>query len=1105
MPIALPANNQQLPAPITLPALDILPINRPKGMIFHTLRNEIISNIVAIEEVNISPRLKERVYVLENGERLIISSRKKKIIQPANINGVLLIEDDVLKWSSHDLLEKFNGNVNAHGLEKIAKNIHESWSKMFTFIQEEKNEEGEIISVGLRPPQIGGLHAIGAHWSLSTLPATLVMPTGTGKTETMLATLIAFRPGKILIIVPSRILRAQTTRKFTSLGLLRLLKTVPVAIKNPIVGVLFNRPIQRADLQIVDECNVIISTMNALNLDEQTGIADQLAAKLDSLIIDEAHHIAAKTWSEFREKFKNKKIVQFTATPYRRDGKLVDGKVIFNYPLHSAQTDGYFKSISFEPIHNVDEDQGDRDIAVAAVAKLRADIIEGYDHLMMARCEKIERATAIHAIYLELAPDLNPVLVHSDVDTTSSLVSIMTRQSRIVVCVDMLGEGFDLPQLKIAAVHDTHKSLAVLLQFTGRFTRVAGNNIGNATVIANIANPSVSSALERLYSEDADWNNLLSEFSSQAAQTHAALIEFLNKSESLGEEDEKEHDNYDISHHLLHPSLSTLLYRATQFTPENFHTAIEKNTDVYRVWLHRESNTLYFVTRVEPSLKWSRTQEIKDRQWDLFVLHYNEALGVLFLAASDKSSTFEKLAQSVGASQLIQGDNIFRSLANINRLIFQNVGVKKHGRRNLSFAMYTGADVAQALSLTEVGGNSVKSNLSGTGWEHGLPMTIGCSFKGRIWSRDGGTIPELVEFCKNVGSKVIDETISTEGIIDNVLIPTEIIELPDLAIINIEWPVEILRQSEDRVILSRNDTEQIPISLVTIEYVQSIQAQNQIEFKLFTEGDETVGRFILTISAADGFTVTQSDVPIVRIKIGKLNLSLAEFFSNYPPLIRFVDLSEMDGNLHISPNSTEALTFPVEQIIPWDWAGIDIKKESIWKNRAERQDSIQWKASEFYQNDNFDIIFDDDSAGEAADLVCLKEEDDYIRLVLVHCKFTTGNEPGERIKDIVEVCSQAIRSSKWKWKFQDLCRHIISREKRLAKDYRPTRFISGAANDMNKFLRINKIKPIKAEIVIVQPGLSQATLTDDQNIILGATFGYLKETIDVDLELICSS
>ena len=99
-------------------------------------------------------------------------------------------------------------------------------------------------------------------------------------------------------------------------------------------------------------------------------------------------------------------------------------------------------------------------------------VATGLDHLLMARCNKIERATEILSLYQELAPAHEPILVHSE-DSASArhLERLYSRDSRIVVCVEMLGEGFDLPQLKIAAIHDTHKSLAVLLQFTGRFTR----------------------------------------------------------------------------------------------------------------------------------------------------------------------------------------------------------------------------------------------------------------------------------------------------------------------------------------------------------------------------------------------------------------------------------------------------------------------------------------------------------------------------------------------------------------------------------------------------------------------------------------------------------
>jgi superfamily II DNA or RNA helicase len=1098
----LPHNQEQLPFPIDFPPVDIEPISQSIGKIYYRLAPKVSREIIAIEEINVSPRKKEKVYVLNDGKRYIITNRKNKLARPSNIDGVLLnVTDEDPQWLSHELTDTFNTAITSIGLPALSTQIENTWVNGFLFKQEQKNTEGNVVTTGLRPPQIGGLHAIGAHWSLYIQPATVVMPTGTGKTETMLAATIAYRPGKVLVIVPSRILKAQTAKKFIDLGLLRQLGTISSDVKHPIVGIINKRPSAIADLQIFDKCNILVSTMSALSGEALSELSSEIASRVETLIVDEAHHIAAKTWSAFREHFKNKKVLQFTATPYRRDGKLVDGRVIFNYSLHSAQQDGYFKPIKFESIYDIDDEEGDRKIAQAAVSKLREDIANGFDHIVMARCASIDRAQTIHTIYNNIASELNPLIVHSEgIDVPATLERVMTRESRIVVCVDMLGEGFDLPQLKIAAIHDTHKSLAVLLQFTGRFTRVAASNIGNATVIANTANAEVSAALERLYSEDADWNQLLSEFSSQASQTHAALIDFLNESERLGEEEDEE---LEISHSLLHPSLGTLIYGATNFTPENFFTAIPKGVNVHRVWLHRESNTLYFVTRTEPTLPWSRSRELRDRQWDLFILHYSPDQNLLYLSSSDKTSTFQELATAVGAGQLIQGENIFRSLGHINRLIFQNVGVKKHGRRNLSFALYTGADVVQALSITETAG-SVKSNLSGTGWENGIPTTIGCSLKGRIWSRDVGTIPELVNFCEHVGQKVLDNTIDMSDVIANVLIPEEVTELPNLVVINIDWPMEVLRQTQERVLLRRNSDEETSLTLIGIKFLRSLPESNRIEFNIYADQDVSWGNFSLTISPEFGFRVEQIAESEVSITIGRLTMSLAQYFTNYPPIIRFVDLSELDGNLLIKPKEPKDLVLPEGQITSWDWTGVDITKESIWKNGAERLDSIQWHASQQYDAWEFDIIFNDDNAGEAADLICLKEEDEFIRLALIHCKFTTAAEAGERIKDVIEVCSQAIRSAKWKWKFQDLTRHIIGREKRLATDSIPTRFIKGTSSQLSKFAKMSKIKEVKAEIAIVQPGVSQASITNDQKTILAATFSYLKETIGVDLEVICS-
>ncbi|MER8388352.1 hypothetical protein NKH14_23030 [Mesorhizobium sp. M1380] len=53
---------------------------------------------------------------------------------------------------------------------------------------------------------------------------------------------------------------------------------------------------------------------------------------------------------------------------------------------------------------------------------------------------------------------------------------------------------------------------------------------------------------------------------------------------------------------------------------------------------------------------------------------------------------------------------------------------------------------------------------------------------------------------------------------------------------------------------------------------------------------------------------------------------------------------------------------------PEEWKGVDLKRESIWKDGAERKDSIQWHMAQIYVTGGYDVVCDDDESGEAADL-----------------------------------------------------------------------------------------------------------------------------------------
>jgi len=99
------------------------------------------------------------------------------------------------------------------------------WRGAFEF-REERRDGDRVIETGLRPPQIGALFGVLSHWKTSSLPATVVMPTGTGKTETMLALLARERLSRLLVIVPTGALRDQIGDKFVSMGLLKQLGAV---------------------------------------------------------------------------------------------------------------------------------------------------------------------------------------------------------------------------------------------------------------------------------------------------------------------------------------------------------------------------------------------------------------------------------------------------------------------------------------------------------------------------------------------------------------------------------------------------------------------------------------------------------------------------------------------------------------------------------------------------------------------------------------------------------------------------------------------------------------------------------------------------------------
>lgn len=163
-------------AGLELPPLVAGPYKFAIGHVSQRLREAVKTVIKTSYQVSISSRTEETAYELANGDVVIITHRRN-LKRPEGVSGVLRrIENGELVWDSHELLVKFDADRERIGLKGLAARNVAQWEHSLAFKAERQNEDGTIAlgEKGLRPPQLGALHAIGAHWSVFASAATVV-------------------------------------------------------------------------------------------------------------------------------------------------------------------------------------------------------------------------------------------------------------------------------------------------------------------------------------------------------------------------------------------------------------------------------------------------------------------------------------------------------------------------------------------------------------------------------------------------------------------------------------------------------------------------------------------------------------------------------------------------------------------------------------------------------------------------------------------------------------------------------------------------------------------------------------------------------------------
>src|SRR5439155_3063661 len=198
------------------------------------------------------------------------------------------------------------------------------------------------------------------------------------------------------------------------------------------------------------------------------------------------------------------------ATPFRADGKKIEGQRIYRFPIADAIREGYIKDIAsrrLEPSeiyftyreethrHSLKEIMRLRekdwfskgvalapecnkhivDASIQSLEELRLNSSE--HHQIIAAACSIDHAKAIRSLYRER--NLRAEVIHSDLpfrDLEEIRGKLQQDQFDVIVHVQMLGEGADYPNLAVAAIFRPYRHVVPYVQFVGRIMRVIRQN-----------------------------------------------------------------------------------------------------------------------------------------------------------------------------------------------------------------------------------------------------------------------------------------------------------------------------------------------------------------------------------------------------------------------------------------------------------------------------------------------------------------------------------------------------------------------------------------------------------------------------------------------------
>jgi superfamily II DNA or RNA helicase len=929
---------------------------------------------------------------------------------------------------------------------------------------------------GLRNAQLGATYAIGSHFTLyAGEPALVVMPTGSGKTAVLNLAPYLLRANRVLVISSTILVRGQIVDEFTTL---RTLKESNVFHQDLVVPRIkeIKSPIKTLEQwEALKAFDVVVGIPNSINEGITEGIAPPTDL-FDLVLVDEAHHVPAFTWTNIVRHFDKARKVFFTATPFRRDKKEIEGRLIFYYPLTKAYEDKIFGDIGYYPVITASPNT---DIAIALQTEkiFIKDKEAGFKHFVMVRTESKDHAEVLSKLYSEKTS-----LNLKKVDSTQTYQAIKKTIAKLkagqldgIICVDMLGEGFDFPNLKIAAIHSPKKSLANTLQFIGRFARTNAENIGEAKFLA-IPND-IEIGKRRLYEEGAIWNDIIKNLSEEIIVEEDEIKTVLDTFDK-----EKKSSAKDISFYNLNPYCHVKVYKADGINLDSIINV--PGQEILYHGVSKEHNSAIFILQEKVKPKWIASDDLIDVNHFFILVYYDETTKLLFIHSSIKTNQFyDELVNTFAAGDFerISKFQINKVLVDISDTEFFNIGMQNRSANSgESYRIIAGPNAEKTIRKSH-GKNYANGHVFMKGLSEGEKITIGYSTGSKVWSNSYQRIPNYIKWCSKIGQKIIsNKEVKTNTGFDNLPIGRTISTFPlpahsatwhgdtftETPFLNIRNEDEILSTHqlldfEITLIKSKSSTEKLTLKL-TLEDVEIplvYNFENHFQYEI-----PTTLKYLVETSAG--------------------NIDLIEYLNENSLTIFLDDFAAIIDHDFFEPPKEE-FQYDLGRILSHDWvvSNTDITKE-FYESATDKtanggKNSIHETLATKLTSEGNDVVIYDHGSGEIADFITLKEFHDRIEVNLYHIKGSSGTEPGDRVKDVYEVCMQAVKSQSWTTNKTSFRKKIASRTADKIH-----KFMVGSPAQFD--VLTSKAKRIQNHFTIIQPGISKDSISPKLSHILAA-------------------